>query len=103
MAESSWGVQQIALERKRQMGDEGYDEAHDDAHTHGELAQAAECYTSGPRKRPSGYNRPPQDWPWRRDEWKPGDRQSDLIKAGALIAAELDRLHRAEKQASKSK
>ena len=36
-------------------------------------------------------------WPWREGEWKPtpDDRVRDLAKAGALIAAEIDRIQRA--------
>jgi hypothetical protein len=33
-------------------------------------------------------------WPWDESWWKPGDRIRELAKAGALIAAEIDRLNR---------
>lgn len=34
-------------------------------------------------------------WPFNRKEWKPSsDPIRNLVKAGALIAAEIDRLHR---------
>jgi hypothetical protein len=35
-------------------------------------------------------------WPWRWEWWKPGNRVRELEKAGALIAAEIDRLSRIE-------
>jgi len=35
-------------------------------------------------------------WPWGKEWWKPSDRRRDLVKAGALIAAEIDRLDRAK-------
>ena len=36
-------------------------------------------------------------WPWERDWWKPVDNRRDLVRAGALISAELDRMDRARK------
>ena len=35
-------------------------------------------------------------WPWAPECFKPGDHKRNLVKAGALIAAELDRLLRLE-------
>lgn len=47
---------------------------------------------------PVGYHfgyRPPDDWPWEPEAWKPEPEAIDnLMKAGALIAAEIDRLQR---------
>jgi len=38
---------------------------------------------------------PPAAWPWEWDQWKPSlDPIRNLEKAGALIAAEIDRLRR---------
>jgi hypothetical protein len=44
-----------------------------------------------------GSVRPPRfDWPWDASWWKPSnDPVRNLVKAGALIAAEIDRLQRA--------
>lgn len=39
--------------------------------------------------------RVPSAWPFDPPSWKPGDRVRELVKAGALIAAEIDRLTRA--------
>ncbi|MGE0456387.1 MAG: hypothetical protein AB7I13_00015 [Vicinamibacterales bacterium] len=36
----------------------------------------------------------PRFWPFDCCDWKPGDRIRELEKAGALIAAEIDRLLR---------
>ena len=36
----------------------------------------------------------PDDWPWSDKWWKPKDKIRDLVRAGALIAAEIDRLQR---------
>ena len=85
------GVALIAAERARQINAEGWSPAHDAEHTDGELACAAACYAV-----PPGYKlrerTPPFLWPWEESWWKPGDRVRELTKAGALIAAEIDRL-----------
>ena len=40
---------------------------------------------------------PAHDWPWGSEYWKPSeDPVRNLVKAGALIAAEIDRLNRAK-------
>jgi hypothetical protein len=84
-------ITEIAAERSRQVEVEGWTLEHDDAHDSGELADAAACYALG-RKMPS-------IWPWAEEWWKPSDRRRNLIKAGALIVAEIERLDRAEKSA----
>jgi hypothetical protein len=86
------GAELIAEERGRQPK-RGYNMSHDDQHRNGELARAAACYAMKPHWDTHAFLR---YWPWEPDEWKPGDRIRELIKAGALIAAEIDRLHRVE-------
>lgn len=88
---SQSGASLIAAERERQMAEEGWTAEHDDQHDRGELAAAAQCYinTAGDRRFISPH------WPWDESWWKPsGDRVRDLTKAGALIAAEIDRIQR---------
>jgi hypothetical protein len=41
------------------------------------------------------YPRPPQQWPWLSKWWKPKDRRRDLVRAAALVIAEIERLDRA--------
>lgn len=87
------GVELIALERARQIEQEGFDAAHDDKHIRGELAAAAASYAAY-----TGWPRVPMYWPWEDMWWKP-DRKNpmnNLIKAGALLAAEIDRRLRQE-------
>jgi hypothetical protein len=81
----------IAAERVRQIEAEGWTPEHDDAHDVGELADAAACYARGEQMS--------SVWPWSDEWWKPSDRRRNLIKAGALIVAEIERLDRAEKPA----
>lgn len=96
------GVELIAAERKRQIEKEGWTTEHDDGHDGGELANAAACYAATPSARKvtsmSGAKIVLDFfWPFSRDWWKPTrNRVHELAKAGALIAAEIDRLQRAE-------
>src|SRR5437870_10325274 len=92
------GIELIAEERARQIADEGWTPKHDDEHCNGELAEAAACYAFESSRhahmgRPTRH--PPPDWPWDDEWWKPKDQIRDLVRAGALIAAEIDRLQRA--------
>ena len=92
----------INAERKRQVSAEGWTLAHDDAHTWGEMANAAACYASTGRPCKVFGNveikDPPRDWPWDKAWWKPtpDNRVRELVKAGALIVAEIERLQRKE-------
>lgn len=85
------GAELIADERQRQMDVEGWTPEHDDEHDMGELAYAAACYASYAGER---RERSPAFWPFANTDWKPGEAIRDLAKAGALIAAEIDRLQR---------
>lgn len=93
------GIEIIADERQRQVVEEGWTSEHDNQHTKNELVRAAVCYAvanedhmneDGEDLIESGY------WPWHPDWFKPSpdDRIRELAKAGALIAAEIDRLQR---------
>ncbi|OBX35629.1 hypothetical protein A8U91_04703 [Halomonas elongata] len=92
-------------ERMRQLSTEGFSRERDDGYTNAELAAAAECYAYGSRLQQlepaSGLPRMRIDWPWSDHWWKPSpDPRRNLVKAGALILAEIERLDRAaERQA----
>lgn len=82
----------IVDERLRQQYEEGWDESHDDQHVDEELAYAAAYYACPRLAGDTPY------WPWD-PEWdksKKHSRESQLIIAGALILAELERLDRAK-------
>lgn len=85
----------IAAERQRQVEAEGWTPEHDDGHQDGEIALAAACYAIPDRE--LGVDFLSRLWPWGWDGWKPtpDDRIRELVKAGALITAEIDRLQRA--------
>lgn len=109
------GVERIAKERQRQIDDECFDKDHDESHVDGELPMAAVCYAAASAATPVYYMRGselggfefndpwPEDWDARWDK-RPRNRMNELKKptpaqrirmlekAGALIAAEIDRL-----------
>jgi len=91
------GVELIAEERQRQIEAEGFTKEHDAEHKNGELAKAAICYADPDvyyhqENRYLKFRKPNDFWPWDVRWFKPTDRIRDLVKAGALIAAEIDRL-----------
>lgn len=99
----------IAAERHRQIHGEGYDDYHDDLRRMGELAIAAALYALPEQtrvddgkpviapdlitslhaslKQTCGFRFTPDN-----------DRRRRLVKAGALIIAEIERLDRSSKQ-----
>ncbi len=117
------GIELIAKERKRQIEEEGWTAEHDDEHDDESLALAAVCYAtparlyvmqvyaSGPHFRdpwPDSWDdcfdkrfhygerkRNPGNTPPRPETYTKRERLDLLVKAGALIAAEIDRLQRA--------
>ena len=86
------GVELIQAERSRQLDKEGWGYDHDNEHTNHELARAAVAYTLASFMKYHGVSR---YWPWDRIWWKPASPIRMLVKAGALIAAEIERRIRA--------
>lgn len=94
------GAEMIHAERIRQVVEERRDARQDDLQTAGELGRAAAAYAVPEAGR--NYYRTrlgrmiPSFWPWPDAFWKPTpeDRIRELVKAGALCAAEIDRLTR---------
>lgn len=110
----SAAMRDVFLERRRHIEVEGFTPEHDDQHRGRGMARAAACYalfasvsdeareatdlparmtTTG--KPISGWTAFLELWPWARSWWKPKDRRRDLVRAGALIIAEIERLDRA--------
>lgn len=91
----------VLAERLRQVSVEDWTPEHDDAHPSGEIAAFAALYAMPPAARSwpaadTGYGDTfgaalcPDDW-----QPKFGDRRRELVKAGALLLAEIERLDRA--------
>ena len=86
----------VLAERRRQVEADGWTPEHDDQHEVGELATAAACYAGNAGGYVWAGGRPGEVWPWAREWWKPSTPRRDLVKAAALILAEIERLDRAE-------
>lgn len=97
------GVELITAERKRQIEKEGWTAEHDDTHARrADLMYAAMAYIEVTREIDGNAweddDPPPASWPWD-DEWfKPKSPLHNLVRAGGLIAAEIDRRVRAGEQ-----
>ena len=106
------GIERIAAERQRQVTEEGWTPDHDDHHDRDSMAKAAACYAAPVEvfaltQLRDGGVRATSIWPWE-TKWDKRVRPSnsgflgadldarirDLEKAGALCAAEIDRLQR---------
>lgn len=104
MTGTSQGAADIQAERQRQMETEGFTDAHDDKNTDHEFIRAAWSYMGQVIADDDqmdfqfmGY------WPdtWSPDWFKPTTSRRNLVKAGALIAAEIDRQDRAMRRAKR--
>lgn len=90
----------VLAERQRQISVEGWTPEHDDEHSFGELARAGAAYAAQSLCAEDAELDcgPPRWWPWDRSWWKPSGRRQMLVKAGALVLAEIERLDRAAPQ-----
>lgn len=101
----------VLAERRRQVEVNGWTPEHDDEHDGGRMAAAGSAYALAaadhlhPLSQGDGcydtHATPlawPQDW-----EFKPADPRRMLVKAGALILAEIERLDRAALAATEQK
>lgn len=87
-------AQDVIAERERQVNAEGWTPEHDDKHDGCELAAAAACYAVGSRALTYAGA---QIWPWHHHWWKfNGDYRRSLVKAAALLLAEIERIDRKE-------
>lgn len=82
------GIELIAEERQEQIEKHGYEEAHDGNHDDGELTKAAMyAINRSPVNEQRGFER-------FESKMRSKTKVARLIIAGALIAAEIDRLQR---------
>lgn len=96
MSSTKTGIEMFAEERKRQIEVEGFTKEHDgDNYDPNELSSAAACYAMNAGDRMAGDD----DlfayvWPLGLEWWKPTpeNRIKELVKAGALLLAEIDLL-----------
>lgn len=91
----------IVAERARQKAVEGWTDDHDDEHDDNSLAIVAALYALPPATRRQkvldetlAHALWPSSWHWYWWKPKPRNRVRELVKAGALIVAEIERLQR---------
>lgn len=106
-------IDEIRAERERQVQQEGWTPEHDDGHDRGQLAKAAATYAihstgdkfipifSGRHFLVGRIDATEMAWPWQ-GGFKPKDCRHDLIRAAALIVAEIERLDRAVLQSKEA-
>jgi len=99
--DASQAVVDVLHERSRQKTHENFSPEHDDKHASGELAGAAACYvladlrTEVDAKLGGEIDAIMQRlFPWSPDWWKPKSRRRNLVRAAALLVAEIERLDR---------
>jgi hypothetical protein len=90
------GAEMIQQERQRQIDEEHWTAEHDDKHDAGSLVAAAVTYAleatfDGPAVKGKWLK---QFWMFEDSWFKPKNKIRDLVRAGALLAAEIDRLQR---------
>lgn len=103
-------IDEIAAERRRQTEEEHWDAQHDDLHSVGELALFAALYAAPEpiyrqnvwEKGVSFHEAFPPGWDRHWDKRHKHDRRRQLVIAGALIVAEIERLDRQSAKEQKS-
>lgn len=102
---TSKALEDVLAERRRQIEEKGWTPEHDDKHNDGAIALAGAGYAEAaawavmaPDDKQFTDDDPPQSWP---EEWefKPGTPRRMLVKATALMLAEIERIDRAEQLA----
>lgn len=88
MQQRSTAISDVIAERLRQQSVKGFTKQQDDTYIGGELAAAAICYIE-PMEAESYW---PADW--LDDSFKPSCDRRDLVKACALLIAEIERIDR---------
>ncbi|MCA8229265.1 hypothetical protein [Burkholderia vietnamiensis] len=97
LAELTAAARDVLAERARQISQENWTPEWDEQYRDHELSCAAGCYAMYTLAYPAGD--PPPAWPWAAEWWKPTTHRRNLVKAGGLILAAIERLDRAAARA----
>lgn len=102
LSQTTFASRDVLAERRRQIEAEGWTPEHDDVHKEGSLGRAGGFYALNAGAAlwygthdTSICDTAPDGWPWAPEWWKPANARRDLVKAGALILAEIERIDRA--------
>ncbi len=93
---------EIEEERRRQTEQEGWTPEHDDHHDLGQMARAAAAYAATAAAQVKDFGEDFSNFPvhamwprsWGKTSWKPKSPRSNLVRAAALLVAEIERLDR---------
>ncbi|WP_407146280.1 hypothetical protein [Bradyrhizobium sp. ORS 86] len=88
-------IQAVIAERQAHEAREGFDNAHDDAHRIGELAEAGATYLLHAG---TASETVPHTWPWEGEWFKPKGVRRDLVRGCALGIAEGEKFDRDRKR-----
>jgi len=108
MSNLSKAINDVLAERERQINVKGYSTDHDDSYEQNELPRAAAEYTNQVIGRGWIFERHPDlyrsevasdFWPWDACYWNPKSPREDLVRAAAILIAEIERLDRKEAKA----
>lgn len=93
---STQAVEDVLAERVRQVQEEGWTAEHEDRNNApGDLSRAAACYSLAAAGCSNDDAAIQRFWPWLDSWWKPTNDRRNLVKAGALVIAEIERMDRA--------
>ena len=87
----------IVAERMEQVQKHGFTIERDQNYEPSALAHAGIAYAGRAAEQLRGndfWHGAPPSWPWDAAHWRPGDARANLVKAAALLWAEIDRLDR---------
>jgi hypothetical protein len=92
------GLRAIIAERMEQVQKHGFTLARDQNYQPSALVFAGIAYAGRAAEQMRNndlWHDAPPSWPWDAAHWRPGDARANLVKAAALIWAEIDRLDHA--------
>jgi len=89
--ETEYAVNWLRLERLRQIHEEGYDREHDDGHDWRQFVKAATAYLLAAVDMP---HHGAEFWPWEPEYFKPKSPFRNMVRAGALLIAGMERFAR---------
>lgn len=81
----------VIEERRRQRAELGYTPGHDDAYIFDELPRAAIAYIMWTYNKSQAI---PPMWLWSMEHWKPKTPRENVVRAIALLIAEVERMDR---------
>lgn len=90
------GVGMIVEERGRQIWEHGYTDEHDRQHKPVDFVRAAMAYLALHNELQNASEVARGYWPFDPQYFKPRSMERDLVRAGALIAAGIDRMNQKE-------